>query len=408
MSEVKSDNQLVPVQNALTEFEKVSAGLMDLTAKYANVVYDVATTKGMDEAKAARLAIREPRYAVQRATKAAKDELNSIKKNVEERGAQIIEALTRIEDPIDAQVKAEEERKAAEKARKEQAERERVEAIQMAIGSIRAIPLNVVEASATYIKQALDQVAALEITEQHYAEFLPHAADAKDAAVSQLIAMHQRAVATEQAQAELKAQQEELARMRARVEAEMAAQRAEIELQKAELEAARTAAEAARMAEQQRINAAAARAAAAEAERVAEEERLAKAQQEDAFEAELVVAKQEAEAVAKVESTVIKAVNLEALAELAEAKAAEIVALPIIDIGFDGVEVPTAAPARAPHIDQPLPIDMIELPVIGGKPADMDIVVAVADAFDVSIEVALDYITSINVQAVVEAIAEAA
>lgn len=405
MSEAK-ENQLVPVQNALTEFEKVSAGLLDLTTKYANVVYDVATTKGMDEAKAARAAIREPRYAVQRATDAAKKELNSIKKNVEERGDQIIAALLKIETPIDAQVKAEEDRKAAEKARKEQAERERIDAIQASIASIRAIPGNVVVQSAAAIKEALDGVAALQITEEHYAEFFPHAADAKDAAVSQLIAMHQRAVATEEAQAALRAQQEELARLRAEAEAELAAQRAEIARQKRELEEARTAAEAARLAEQQRINAAAARAAAAEAEREAEEARQASALQEDAFAEELAVAEQELKAI-KVEATVIKAANLESLVGLAEAKAAEIVALPVIDIGFDGVEIP-AAPARAPHVDQPLPIDMIELPVVGGKPADMDIVVAVADAFDVSIEVALDYITSINVQAVVEAIAEAA
>lgn len=376
----------------MTEFEKVSAGLLDLTTKYANVVFDVATTKGMDEAKAARAAIREPRYAVQRATKAAKDELNSIKKNVEDRGAQIVESLLRIEDPIDAQVKAQEELKAAEKARKEQAERERVEAIQAAIASIRAIPGNVVVQSAAAIKEALDGVAALQITEGHYAEFLPHAADAKDAAVSQLIAMHQRAVATEEAQAALKAQQEELARLKAEVEAELAAQRAEIARQKQEPEEARTAAEAARLAEQQRINAAEARAAAAEAEREAEEARQAAALQEDAFAEELAAAEQELKAI-KVEATVIKA--------------ADVVALPVIDIGFDGVEIP-AAPARAPHVDQPLPIDMIELPVVCGKPADMDIVVAVADAFDVGIEVALDYITSINVQAVVEAIAEAA
>lgn len=385
MSEQKQDGQLVPVQNALTEFEKVSAGLLDLTTKYANVVYDVATTKGMDEAKAARLAIREPRYAVQRATKAAKDELNSIKKNVEERGTQIVEALLRIEEPIDAQIKAEDDRKAAEKARREQAERERVEAIQAAIASIRAIPGNVVAQSAAAIKEALDGVAALEITEVAYAEFLPHAADAKGAAVAQLIAIHQRAVAAEQAQAELKAQQEELA-----------AQRAEIERQKAELEAARTAAEAARAAEQQRINAAAALAAKAEADRIAEEERLARAKQDDAFNAELEAAKAAALEAAKIEAVAIRAANL---AASVEAKAAEIIATQAL---------PEPAVERAPHVDQPLPIDMIELPVATDKPTDMEIVVAVADAFDISIEVALDYITSINVQAVVEAIAEAA
>lgn len=388
MQQEENKFALTPVQSALTEFEKVSAGLTELAVKYANVVFDVKTTKGMDEAKAARLAIREPRYAVQRATKSAKDELNAIKKNVEERGAQIAEALLKIETPIDKQIRVEEERKGAEKARKEQAERERVEAIQAAIASISAIPLNVVDASSTYIKQALDDLSAIEITEEHYAEFTPHAGNAKQEAVSKLTSMYDRAVIVEAERAALKAQQEELDRVRAQVEAEMAAQRAEIERQKAELEAARTAAEAARLAEQQRINDAAARAAAAEAEREEAERRLAAAKQVDAF-----------DGYAPNPGDNSAVINLSLLPENFKQFA---------NTHFPHREEVKPAEEPAPHVNIELPIDVPVIDNVGSCPTDLEIVKTIADAFDVSLTVALDWITSINVQAVVEAIAEAA
>lgn len=388
MQQEENKFALTPVQSALTEFEKVSAGLMNLATKYANVVFDVKTTKGMDEAKAARLAIREPRYAVQRATKLAKDELNAIKKNVEDRGTQIAVALLKIETPIDQQIKAEEERKAAERARKEQAERERVEEIQAAIASISAIPLNVVEASADFIKRALDDLSALEITEEHFAEFTPHATNAKQDAVLKLVSMHERALVIESERAALKAQQEELDRIRAQVEAEMAAQRAEIERQKAELESARTAAEAARLAEQQRINDAASRAEAAEAERKAAEQRLAAAKQVDAF-----------DGYAPNPGDDSAVINLSLLPENFKQFA---------NTHFPRREEVKPAEDPAPHVNIELPIDVPVIDDVGSCPTDIEIVKTVADAFDVSLTVALDWITGISVQAVVEAIAEAA
>ena len=55
-------NNLAKVESALTEFEKIEAGLADLRAKYGGVVFDVTTTAGMEEAVVARREIRDPRY----------------------------------------------------------------------------------------------------------------------------------------------------------------------------------------------------------------------------------------------------------------------------------------------------------------------------------------------------------
>lgn len=48
-------------QHALTEFSKVEAGLAALRQQFTGVVYDVTSADGMAQAKAARLAVREPR-----------------------------------------------------------------------------------------------------------------------------------------------------------------------------------------------------------------------------------------------------------------------------------------------------------------------------------------------------------
>ena len=85
---------VVEVQNAVAEFDKVAAGLAELKGKYAGVVFDVTTTKGMDEAKAARAAIREPRYEIERVRKAAKAPILKLGKELDDR-AKAIAHVTR-------------------------------------------------------------------------------------------------------------------------------------------------------------------------------------------------------------------------------------------------------------------------------------------------------------------------
>lgn len=228
MNQAMNEVTIAPIQQALTEFEKVGAGLLGLTTQYKDVVFNVQTGKGMDEAKAARLAIREPRYAVGRALTAAKKELSSIKKNVEERAEQITTALLAIEEPIDAQIKAEEVRKDEEKKAKEAAEQLRVAALRERIAAIVSTPTSVAGGSADAILQALNALAAIGI-DASFDEFIAHAADAKEQAVSTLITLHAKAVAAEEAQSVIAAQRAELERFRAEIEA----QRAELALHKA-------------------------------------------------------------------------------------------------------------------------------------------------------------------------------
>lgn len=75
MSETK---ELSLTEHAMQEIDAAAAGIADLVKKYDGVVYDVTTTKGMNEAKEARKEIRAPRYAIEQVRKAKGSELKAI------------------------------------------------------------------------------------------------------------------------------------------------------------------------------------------------------------------------------------------------------------------------------------------------------------------------------------------
>lgn len=132
-----SQRSMALVKSSLKEFDAVEAGLAKLRKKYENVVFDVSTTKGMKQATEARMAIREPRYAVKAALDAAKKPLNELKADVTARAEAITAEIMKLETPIHEQIQAEEKRKADEKEAREAANRARVLDITERISAMR-------------------------------------------------------------------------------------------------------------------------------------------------------------------------------------------------------------------------------------------------------------------------------
>lgn len=132
--------ELTHVQTAVAEFDKVAAGIAALQKQYAGIVYEVTTSKGMEAAKEARAAVREPRYEVERVRKDAKAPILALGKEIDERAKKITSELLAIEGPIDEQIKNEEARKEREKQAKIDAEIKRVAAIDARIETIRNWP----------------------------------------------------------------------------------------------------------------------------------------------------------------------------------------------------------------------------------------------------------------------------
>lgn len=215
---------------ALSDLNIVNAGIAALVAEFGGKTYEVATTAGMDAAKAARMAIRTPRFRVEHIRKAKKAELRAIGTEIETEAARITEALMEIEDPIDAQIKVETDKKAAEKAAKEQAAREKQAEIDGAIADITNKVVEVAGQPADVIAEALAWLDATEVTLEDFGDSAGRAMQAKAGTQAKLEEMLQAARAHE---AELQTHAAERAAMQQEREA-MAAERAEMDRMKAE------------------------------------------------------------------------------------------------------------------------------------------------------------------------------
>lgn len=207
--------EIATVQTALTEFDKISAGLVELTTKYDKAVFPVATAAGMVMAKQARQEIRAPRYATEQARVKAKREILGIGKSIDERARYIEQALTALEDPIHAQIAAEEKRKEDERAARQKAEQERLARIQAAIGELKDYVTAAINQDISTIGQIKHDLSKVQISKEVFFEFVDIAEAAKVAAVNKLTEMLGEATQRKADADKLKAEQEELARRQA-------------------------------------------------------------------------------------------------------------------------------------------------------------------------------------------------
>jgi hypothetical protein len=268
----QKNDDLQQIENALVEFSAVDAGIALLRETYAGVVYDVTTTGGMTAAKAARNAVREPRVAVEKIRKEAKAPILALGRRLDSEAARITAELLKLEEPIAAQIKAEEDRKERERQAMIEAEQKRVARIQERIANIRGTP-RVIRATtdAKTIGQCLADVTAI-VVDASFEEFVDAAKAAQNEVIRELGELYQAARDREAREKALRIEQERLARERAEHEAREREARAQRE---AEERAAREA----REAEERRL-AAEREALAAERRKLEEERAAAEAQKQ--------------------------------------------------------------------------------------------------------------------------------
>ena len=105
---------------AIIAYSATEAALIDLAAKYKNVIYDVTTIDGMTAAKAARNEIRAHRITLEKAREKEKAESLAYGRFVDSEAKRISERIAELEMPIAAMINAEENKaKIAEEAAKQ-------------------------------------------------------------------------------------------------------------------------------------------------------------------------------------------------------------------------------------------------------------------------------------------------
>lgn len=265
---------------ALVSYGKTEAALVALDAKYRGVQFDLTTTAGDKAARAARQDLVTLRTSLDKKRLEFKRPVLDIGKLIDSEAKRITDKIKALEDPIDAQIVADEQRREAIRAAKAAAEAARVQKHRDAIARIRGF----VPAAQAYGMTAERVLKGLSVLEAITAgaeleEFQTEAAQELSAAIEGMKSIH--ATLTEReaeaARAELQrkeqiARQVELDRIaaeQARAAAEIARQQAEIAAQQAEIARQAAAMEKARIdaerAQAQRVADEQARAAAAAA-----------------------------------------------------------------------------------------------------------------------------------------------
>lgn len=210
--------------NQITEYSQTAAAIGELRQRYENVIFPVSTPAGMKDALAARKELRDLRVGLEKLRKEIKEPALKRCQLIDSEAKEITSHLTALEDPIDAQIKEEEQRKEKEKAERERVERERVQGIRTLIDGIARLPLDSAGDTAEDIEVTLADLQTIEIGDE-YAEFKAEAISVKTNAIVALTTLHAITKDREYETARLKAEREELAREKAEIER----QRAEIE-----------------------------------------------------------------------------------------------------------------------------------------------------------------------------------
>ena len=208
-------------KSEIVEYDKNAAGLAELRRSAALGNFDLTTTAGDKAARAVRAQHVELRTRVESLRVAAKQPHLDRGREIDAAAKFLTAEITRSEKPLDEAILAKQREREVEKARKEQAERERIAAIDKRLAWIAAQPAEAAKRrKADAIAAILATLRAAPITEALYVEKLPEATGAHLTAVAAIEQM--LAVAAEQ-----EAEAARLAAERARIDQERAAADAE-------------------------------------------------------------------------------------------------------------------------------------------------------------------------------------
>lgn len=235
------DRAEVSADGILVKYDGTVAELATLTTKYGSAVFDCTVPEQDKAARAARKELVSVRTKLEAKRVQLKAPYLEIAKEIDQKAAFLKSAIVALEEPIDAQIKIEEDRKEALKLEAQRVEFERVDAIKAKIAVISRVRIDALRMSAPQIEAAL----SAEFDFSDFAEFEAEARAAYVETCNALQSMLALRIQQEDEQIQLKkaqdaviAQAAENLRIaeasKAKLGAEMAEQRAAMDAEKAE------------------------------------------------------------------------------------------------------------------------------------------------------------------------------
>lgn len=162
MNAARSEVMPADAGTTIAEYSPTVQALADLRTKYEGVVFDVSTGKAMAVAKEARAELREHRVTLERERVRIKAPALERCRQIDSEAKRITAELVALEGPIDSQIKAEEQRKQLEKEAREQAERDRVIAVNARFEALKALPMRAVNATAAEIESVIAEAGEID------------------------------------------------------------------------------------------------------------------------------------------------------------------------------------------------------------------------------------------------------
>lgn len=126
----------------ISEYRDTAVALIELKHRFQGVVHDVTSAKGMQTAKKDRAELRTLRTILEKTRREIKAPALERCRQIDSEAKRLTEEIGSLEDPIDAQIKAEEGRAEAERIEKAMAEQKRVDEHKATIQRLRDFPLS--------------------------------------------------------------------------------------------------------------------------------------------------------------------------------------------------------------------------------------------------------------------------
>lgn len=207
-AEINSDGVLV-------QYTKTEAALADLRKKYHGATFDLTTTKGDKEARAARLELVTLRGMLEKRRKELKKPALEFGQKIDAEAERITTEIKALENPIDAQIVADENRRAAEKAERERIEAERIAGHQTKLAALRGCVARAQGLPSARIAKGIEQVEGIMLGVTVWEEFAAEAATAKQETLAAMRVMFDAAKTREDEDARVEAQRIENERIAA-------------------------------------------------------------------------------------------------------------------------------------------------------------------------------------------------
>lgn len=200
--------------NVLVAYSRTEAALVDLRNRFKGATFDLTTTVGDKAARGARLELVTLRTGLEKKRKEFKTPALEFGRRIDAEAARITGEIEALEKPIDDQIKADEHRRAEEKAEKDRIEAERVAKHNAGIAKIRGYAA---AAQGLPSERIAKGVAALEAMAfgPEWEEFAVQAANAQCETIDALKGILAKTIAAEEAAEKARLDQIELDRLRA-------------------------------------------------------------------------------------------------------------------------------------------------------------------------------------------------